>query len=62
LFIRVLGPPAEKLTSDTARAHAAEMVKLMPMNLHVLDGVEWESLKITKTSGKDMEPKYVVPE
>jgi hypothetical protein len=62
LFTRVLGPPVEELTSDTARAQAAEMVKMMPVNLHALDGVEWDELKITKIGGKDLEPKYVVPE
>lgn len=62
VFIRVLGPPVEVIAKmpDHAKAHAAEMVKIMPVNLHILDGVEWDTLNVTKTQGKDQPPKYVV--
>jgi hypothetical protein len=62
VFTRVLGPPPEIVEKmpEKARAHRDQMVQLNPVNLHILDGVEWDEVKVNKVQGKDSEPKYVV--
>jgi hypothetical protein len=63
VLFRVIGPPPEIVArmSEKMKAYRDAIVQVQPVNLHVLDGVEWEQLKVKKEKGgKEDEPKYVV--
>jgi hypothetical protein len=62
VFIRMVGPSPEiaaKL-SEEEKTHLEQATQLNPVNLHVVDGVEWDKVKVSKVQGKESEPKYVV--
>jgi hypothetical protein len=62
LLIRVRGPPPEMVAkmSDAGKQRVAELTQLVPVNLHVLNGVDLGPLQIEKTEGKSIPPLYVV--
>lgn len=62
VFLQPVGPPSEELEtwSEERKKQLEAMLVLNPLNLHVLDGVEWEELKVTEVQGKDLPPKYVI--
>ncbi|KAH7107469.1 Mss4-like protein [Auriculariales sp. MPI-PUGE-AT-0066] len=50
IAIRVVGPPKAAIDgmSEAGKAIVEKKLQIRPINLHVLDGVEWDSLKITR--------------
>jgi hypothetical protein len=51
--IKVIGPPQEMVSkmSDAGREHARKMTEIMPVNIRVLDGVEWDEVNISNSDG-----------
>ncbi|EIN14567.1 hypothetical protein PUNSTDRAFT_118027 [Punctularia strigosozonata HHB-11173 SS5] len=51
--VKVIGPPPEIVAkmSDAGKEQARQMVAIMPVNLRILDGVEWEEIKISDSEG-----------
>jgi hypothetical protein len=62
VFVRVCGPPPDVVAamSEAEKAGRDQMITMHPVNLHALDGVEWDLLKVNKIQGKEREPKYTI--
>jgi hypothetical protein len=63
VYLSILGPPKEiqDRWSDEARARMAPKFDLLPVNVKLLQGVEWDQLKVIREfDGKDTPPLYKV--